>query len=74
MSVYILMNGFDVEHPCYIDGVFTSVSNATLILINLLLTKGEHVNCYFLTTMTEDLVVYENAKGFKHWIKKFSVF
>lgn len=74
MEVFILMNGFDIEQPSFTDGVFSSIENALMILISIINIKNEDFNCYFLMYSVPNLIIYENAKGYKYWIKKFLVF
>ena len=74
MEVFILMNGFDVEYPAFTDGVFSSISNAHITLINLINIKNEDMNSYFLKYSIPNMIVYENSKGYKYWIKRFIVF
>ena len=68
------MNGFNIEQPAFTDGVFSSIANAHTILINIINLKNEDSNCYFLKYSVQNLIIYENTKGYKYWIKKFLVF
>ncbi len=74
MEVFLLMNGFDVDQPSFIDGVFSSVNNAHLMLISILNVKNEDINCYINKYSTPNITIYENTKGYKYWIKKCGVF